>query len=72
MTDGEFPTSSTPSFGKMEKQFEEFRHCLEKLGSLLKWIWVVVTEIYSVTRLICASLLLIQMITFSFYAFLKC
>uniref|UniRef100_A0A0V0H341 Putative ovule protein n=1 Tax=Solanum chacoense TaxID=4108 RepID=A0A0V0H341_SOLCH len=42
MTGGNFPTSSRPSFGKLEKQFEEFRHRLEELGSLRKRIWVVV------------------------------
>lgn len=29
-----FRTSSTPSFGKLEKQFEEFRHSLEEFGSI--------------------------------------
>ncbi|WMV33263.1 hypothetical protein MTR67_026648 [Solanum verrucosum] len=36
MTDGNFPTSSRPSFGKLKKQFEELRHRLEELGSLCK------------------------------------
>ncbi|KAH0773895.1 hypothetical protein KY290_011032 [Solanum tuberosum] len=43
MTDGKFPTSSRPSFGKLKKQFEELRHCLEELGSLCPrenpWWW---------------------------------
>ncbi|WMV59147.1 hypothetical protein MTR67_052532, partial [Solanum verrucosum] len=36
MTDGNFRTSSRPSFGKLKKQFEELRHRLEELGSLCK------------------------------------
>ncbi|KAG5585519.1 hypothetical protein H5410_045953 [Solanum commersonii] len=54
-------SSFTPSFGKLEKQFDEFQHRLEELGSLRKRIWVVVMELDSITRLIYASLLFVQL-----------
>lgn len=51
---------SSPTSAVVEKQFDEFRHCLQESGSLRDRIRAVATEIESCTRIMHSSLLLVH------------